>query len=188
MLFQVFPVILGFIFIASERANLITFLVAIIASFIVIIPNIDWKEFKMNKYSFMVLLSSTIKSGQIFIVLYFLTIVSPISFYFIESLLIIIISIFMIMIKSEFSEIKKITKKYAKLLFSANLVVIFSVLLVLTMYSSLGVVTTSLLSLLYLVFIYIFWYLLLKEIPSKKDVLIAIWVSICIVIWMLFKV
>lgn len=188
MLFQVFPVILGFIFIASERANLITFLVAIIASFIVILPNIDWKEFKMNKYSFMVLLSSTIKSGQLFVVLYFLTIVSPITFYFIESLFIIIISIIMILIKSEFNEVKKITKKYAKLLFSANLVVIFSILLVLTMYSSLGVVTTSLLSLLYLVFIYIFWYLLLKEIPSKKDVLIAIWVSICIVIWMLFKV
>jgi hypothetical protein len=36
MLFQVFPVIIGFIFIASERANLITFISAIIASIIVI--------------------------------------------------------------------------------------------------------------------------------------------------------
>jgi len=62
MLYQVFPVILGFVFIASERANLITFLVAILASFIVIIPSIDWKKFKMNKYSSMVLLSSIIKS------------------------------------------------------------------------------------------------------------------------------
>jgi hypothetical protein len=62
MLFQVFPVILGFIFIATERANLITFLSALTASFIVIIPNIDWKNFKMNKYSLMVLASSTIKS------------------------------------------------------------------------------------------------------------------------------
>lgn len=187
MLFQVFPIILWFIFIASERANLITFLVAIITSFIVIIPNIDFKNLKMNKYSSMVLLSSIIKSVQIFIILYFLTIISPISFYFVESLLIIIISIFMIFIKWEFSEIKKITKKYAKLLFSANFVAIISVLLVLTMYSSLWVVITSLLSLLYLVFIYMFWYIILKEIPSKKDVIIAILVSICIVIWYYFK-
>ena len=188
MLFQVFPIILGFIFIATERSNLVTFLVAIIASFIVIIPNIDFKNFKMNKYSTMVLLSSTIKSGQIFIVLYFLTIISPISFYFIESLLMIIISSFFILIKWEFSEIKQITKKYAKLLFSANLIAVISVLLVLTMYSTLWVVTTSLLSLLYLVFVYMFWYIILKEIPTKKDVVIAVLVSICIVVWMLFKV
>jgi hypothetical protein len=62
MLFQVFPVILGFIFITTERANIITFLSAITASLIVIIPNIDWKNFKMNKYSLMVLTSSIIKS------------------------------------------------------------------------------------------------------------------------------
>lgn len=187
MLFQVFPVILGFVFIASERANLITFLVAIVASFIVIIPNIEWKQFKMNKYSLMVLLSSTIKSWQIFIVLYFLTLFSPISFYFVESILIILISIFMILLKWEFSEIKKITKKYTKLLFSANLIAVISVLLVLTMYSTLWVVITSLLSLLYLVFVYMFWYIILKEIPTKKDVIIAILVSLCIIIWMLFK-
>ena len=94
----------------------------------------------------------------------------------------------MIFIKWEFSEIKKITKKYAKLLFSANFVAVISVLLVLTMYSTLWVVTTSLLSLLYLVFIYIFWYIILKEIPGKKDIIIAVLVSICIVVWVLFKV
>ncbi len=84
MLFQVFPVILGFTFIATERANVITFISAIVASFIVILPNIDFKNFKINKYSLMVLLSSIIKSWQIFIVLYFLTIVTPSNFYFIE--------------------------------------------------------------------------------------------------------
>ena len=188
MLFQVFPVILAFIFIASERANFITFLTAILASFIVIIPNIDFKNFKMDKYSAMVLLSSIIKSWQIFSVLYFITIISPSNFYFIESLFIIIISSFLILFKWEFSEIKKITKKYAKLLFSANIVGVSSILLALTMYSTLWVITTSLLSLLYLVFVYILGYFILKEIPSKKDVLITILVSTCILVGMLFKV
>jgi len=187
MLFQVFPIILWFVFISSERANVITFIIAIIASFIVILPNLDFKNFKLNKYSSMVLLSSIIKSWQIFIVLYFLTLLSPITFYFIESIFIICISIFMILFKWEFSEIKQITKKYAKLLFSANFIAVISVLLVLTMYSSLWVITTSLLSLLYLVFIYMFWYIILKEVPSKKDIIITILVSICIVIWVFFK-
>jgi hypothetical protein len=44
-----------------------------------------------------------------------------------------------------------------------------------------------LISLLYLVFVYIFGYFILKEIPEKKDIIIAIWVAICIFIWMIFK-
>lgn len=187
MLFQVFPVILGFIFIASERANLITFLTAILASVVVIIPNIDFKNFKMNKYSLMVLTSSIIKSAQVFAVLYFLTILSPSNFYFIESLLIIMISSFLIFVKGEFNEVKLISKKYAKLLFWANFVAIISILLSLTMYHSLWVVLTSLLSLLYLVFIYILGYFILKEKPTKKDVIITILVSILIIIWVIFK-
>jgi hypothetical protein len=102
MLFQVFPVIIGFIFIASERANLITFLSAITASIIVISTSIDYKNFKFNKYSLMVLTSSTIKSFQVFATLYFLTKFNPASFYFTETVLIIIFSIILILIKKEF--------------------------------------------------------------------------------------
>jgi hypothetical protein len=50
----------------------------------------------MNKYSLMVLTSSIIKSWQVFAVLYFLTLLNPASFYFIESILIIFISTFLI--------------------------------------------------------------------------------------------
>lgn len=187
MLFQVFPVIIWFIFIATERANIITFLSAIIASIIVIWTSIDYKNFKFNKYSLMVLLSSTIKSFQVFAVLYFLTKFNPASFYFTETMLIIIISILLIITKREFNQFKLLTKKYIKLLLFTNSVVVLSILLSLTMYSSLWVVLTSLLSLLYLVFIYILWYFILKEIPSKKDILVTILVAICIIIWVIFK-
>jgi len=187
MLFQVFPVILGFIFIASERANLITFITAILASLVVIIPNIDWNNFKMNKYSLMVLTSSIIKSAQVFAALYFLTILTPSNFYFLESILIIIISSFLIFFKKEFNEIKLLTKKYTKLLFANNFVAVISILLSLTMFKSLWVVLTSLLSLLYLIFIYILGYFILKEKPKKKDIIITFLVSILIIIWVFFK-
>ncbi len=187
MLFQVFPVIIWFIFIASEKANLITFLSAIIASLVVIWTSIDLKKFKISKYSLMVLISSCIKSVQVFAALYFLTLVSPASFYFTESLFILLYSIVLIGFKWEFMQIKLITKKYAKLLIITNTIVVISILLSLTMYSTLWVVTTSLLSLLYLVFIYILWYFVLKDIPSKKNILVTIFVAICIIIWVLFK-
>ncbi len=70
---------------------------------------------------------------------------------------------------------------------TTNSIVIVSILLSLTMYSSLWVVLTSLLSLLYLWFVYIISYFILKEIPSKKDVIVTIIVSIFIIIWIIFK-
>ncbi len=187
MLFQVFPIIIWFIFIATERANFITFLSAITASLVVIGTSIDYKKFKFNKYSLMVLISSTIKSFQVFAVLYFLTKFNPASFYFTETILVVTISVLLITIKKEFSEVKLLTIKYLKLLMLTNSIVIVSILLALTMYSTLWVVLTSLLSLLYLGFVYILGYFILKEIPSKKDILVTLFIAVCIITWVLFR-
>lgn len=188
MLFQVFPIIIGFIFIASERLNIITFITALIASIVVIWASIDYKNFKINKWCLMVLISSVIKSTQIFAIIYFLTILSPASLYFTESILVVIFSISLILIKKELTEIKLLTKKYTKLLISSNFIVVTSILLVLTLYNGLWVVATSLLSLLYLVFVYVLWYFILKEIPSKKDIFLTFFIAICVIIWMYAKV
>lgn len=187
MLFQVFPIIIWFIFITTERANIITFLSAITASAIVIATSIDYKKFKFNKYSLMVLTSSIIKSFQIFSVLYFITKFNPASFYFTETIIILGFSIILMFIKKEFSDIKLLTKKYIKLLMFTNTIIVIPILLTLTMYSKLWVVLTSLLSLLYLVFIYILSYFILKEIPNKKDIIVAILVTICIIVWVMYK-
>jgi len=187
MLFQVFPIIIGFIFIASERLNIITFFMATLAAMVVIWANIDFKNVKINKYSLMVLTSSIIKSVQIFAILYFLKFIEPASIYFIESVLIIFISSLLILIKKEFKEIKLISKKYFKLLLTSNVIVITSIMLSLTLYSTMWVVATSLISLLYLVFVYILWYFFLKDIPSKKDILITIFVVLCVITWLYFK-
>jgi len=188
MLFQVFPIIIGFIFIATERLNIITFLAAIAAAMVVIWANMDFKNIKINKYSLMILTSSIIKSIQIFAILYFLTFLSPGSIYFTESILIIFFAIALLLIKWEFGEFKLITKKYLALLLSSNIIVIVSILLSLTLYSTLWVVATSLISLLYLVFVYILWYLFLKDIPSKKDILVTIFVVFSVIVWIYFKV
>ncbi|MDD3144674.1 MAG: hypothetical protein PHV23_01025 [Candidatus Gracilibacteria bacterium] len=187
MLFQVFPIIIGFIFIASEKANFITFISALVASFIVILPNIKINSLKINKYCLMVLTSSIIKSFQVFSTIYFLTKLNSANFYLLESILVIIFSIILMLYKSEFGEFKKLEKSYVKLMMFVNSIVIVSILLALTMYSTLGIVTTSLLSLLYLIFVYIIGFFVLKEIPSKKDIVITVLVSLCIMIGMYFK-
>jgi len=85
----------------------------------------------------MVLASSTIKSFQVFAVIYFLTKFNPASFYFTETILIIIISLLLMVFKKEFSEVKLLTKKYIRLLMFTNSTVVVSILLALTMYSTL---------------------------------------------------
>lgn len=187
MLFQVFPIIFWFIFIASERINIITFIIALIASIVVILSSLDIKTLKINKYSLMVLLSSIIKSWTLFITIYFITILTPETLYLIESIAIIIISLILMFIKKEFWQFKLIKKDYFKLLNITNAIVVFSILIVLNMYLWLWVIMTSLFSLLYLAFVYIFWYIILKEIPNKKDILIAVFVVICVILGLYFK-
>ncbi len=187
MLFQVFPVIIWFIFIASERANVVTFLTALLASAIVIWTSIDYKNFKFNKYALMVLTSSVIKSFQVFAVLYFLTKLNPASFYFTETILVISFSIILLFLKKEFNEFRLLKKTYIKLLILTNSIGIGSILLALTMYSNLWIVLTSLLSLLYLAFIYVLSYFILWEKPSKKDIIVTLLVACCIIIWLIFK-
>ena len=112
MLVQVFPIIFWFIFLASERASLTTFIMALLASFIVIWASIDHKKLKINKYSLMVLFWSLIQSIQIFFIVYLLTKIGPTDLYFTESIILIIISVLFIFLKKEFGKIKFLTKKY----------------------------------------------------------------------------
>ncbi len=187
MLAQILPIIFWFIFIASERVNIITFIMALIASFIVIWTSIDLKKFKINKYSLLVSLSSVIKSIQLFFVVYLLTKLNPVTYYFTESLILIALAIFFAFLRNDFWKIKTFTKKYSLILVFTNVVIMFSVLLILFMFSSLWIVATSLISLLYLVFLYIFSFFILKEVPSKRDIIITLFVVICIIIWTYFK-
>lgn len=187
MLFQIFPIIIWFIFIVTERVNLITFLSAIAASLVVILTSINYKNFKINKYSLMVLLSSIIKSFQLFAMIYFLTKVNPITFYIMETILVLSFSFLLMFIKKEFNQVKLLTKKYTQLLLFTNSVVVVSILISLTLFSTLWIILTSLLSLTYLVFVYMLSYLILKEIPSKKDVLVTLFVVLCVIIWVIFR-
>jgi len=188
MLFQVFTIIIWFIFIATERANTITFMFAIIATLVVIAWSMQWKKVILNKYSAMIGLGSIIKSGQVFIMLYFIQILSPATFYTLESLIIIVASFALVIGRNQFAELWLLTKKYIWILLISNGVIICAILLSLGMYKNLWVVATSLISLSYLIFVYFFGYVLLKEIPKSKDIIVTFLVVICIIAGMMFKV
>mgnify|MGYP006939811500 CR=1 FL=1 len=187
MLFQIFPIIFWFAFIASERVNIVTFVMALIASFIVIGTSVDFKRFKINKYSAMVLLSSVIKSVQVFFILHLLTKLNPATLYFVETIVILIFAWLLLVTKSEFHQFKLLTKKYSKLLVLTNIIGLTSIILIFTLYTWLWLVATSLLSLLYLWFVYLFWFFILWDKPGNRDIIVTLLVSICIIVWMIFK-
>lgn len=187
MLSQVFPIIIWFIFIAQERLNILTFLMALLASSIVIFSNIDYQNFKINKYSMMILISSVIKSVQIFAIIYFLKFLSPEMLYFIECSLVIVVSSFFLIFKKQFWERKLISKDYFKLLVWWNMIALIGTILIFKMYAGKWIVFTSLMTLLYLAFVYMFGYILLKEIPKRKDVIVTLSVVVCIIVGLYFK-
>lgn len=173
MLNQIFPIIIWFMFVASERTSLSTFLIALIVSFFVIFLSVDFKNIRINNYSLMVLTSSLIKSVQVFAVLYFLKMLNPVWFFLFETLIVIIISIFLLFLRNERWEIKLITKAYAKIFFLSCFVSLVAILLNLTLYVNIWIIATSLLNLLYLVFVYILSYIFFWDKPSRKDVFLS---------------
>ncbi len=187
MLAQVFPIIFWFIFISSERENVITFISALIASFVVILTSIDYKNFKINKYSLMVLFVSILKALQIFAIVYLLKYFSSTDFYILESTTMVFFASILLFFKKDFYQIKNFNKKYIKLFLFANIIAASAILLNLVMFKNLWIILTSLIWLLYLIFVYMFSYFLLHEKIAKKDIIVSFVVAICIVIWIIFK-
>ncbi len=187
MLYQVLPPLISFIFIASEKNSPITFLASLFASIIIIYSSINFKTFTINKYSGMVLLSSIIKSVQMFYMIYLIQFLSQSTFYILESIFVVLIACFFSFRKNEFVWTKYYSWKYLITAFFWQAVILSSIVLSLTMFKTFWVILTSLIGLLYLVFAFLFSYIFLKESPWKKDVIVTSLVSVCIIIWVLFR-
>lgn len=173
MLSQIFPIVIGFIFLASERTSLATFFIALLTSFLVVWFSVDFGKIKINRYSMMVLTSSLIKSVQVFAVLYFLKILSPIWFFFFETIIVMFIATFLLFFNKQRWEIKLLTKDYVKLFLFSNSVAFIALMLNFTLYVEIWIVATSLLNMLYLVFVYVLSYLVFGDKPCRKDLFLS---------------
>jgi hypothetical protein len=178
---QAFVVIASF-FLLSESVSVITFGSALLAIFVVTFAGTNGLKLAFNRYCAMVFGASLIQALQILIVVRFVSLWGAAGFYYVESIAIVIISAFLIVFRGKFSEWKNMTPDYLKLQIFSNVVALAAVVLTLFFYGTLGIVVTSLVSFLYLAFLYAMNYALSREIPSKGDVLSTLAVLILIAV------
>ncbi len=167
---QAFVVIASF-FLLSESVSIITFGSALIAIFVVTLAGTDGLKFAFNRYCAMIFGASFIQALQVLIVVKFVGLWGAAGFYYVESMAIVAISVALIVTRGKFSEWKNMTSAYLKLQLFSNVIALAAVILTLFFYGTLGIVVTSLVSFLYLAFLYFINYVLSGESPSKKDVL-----------------
>lgn len=164
-------VVMASYFLLSESVSPITFFAALSAIVVVTFAGTGGLKLSFNRYCAMIFAASFIQALQILLVVRFVNLWGAAGFFFVESLAIAAISLILIFARGKFSEWKLMTPDYVKLQLSANVIALGATVLVLFFYGSLGVVVTSLVSFLYLAFLYVINYLAIKEIPSKFDVL-----------------
>ncbi len=178
---QAFVVIASF-FLLSESVSVITFGSALLAVFVVTFAGTNGLKFAFNRYCAMVFGASLIQALQILIVVRFVSLWGAAGFYYVESIAIVIVSAFLIVFRGKFSEWKNMTPGYLRLQIFSNVVALAAVVLTLFFYGTLGIVVTSLVSFLYLAFLYAMNYAFTREIPSNLDVLSTLAVLILIAV------
>lgn len=178
---QAFVVIASF-FLLSESVSAITFGSALLAIFVVTLAGTDGLKLAFNRYCAMIFGASLIQALQVLIVVRFVGLWGAAGFYYVESIAIVVISAMLIVARGKFSEWKNMTPDYLKLQVFSNVIALAAVVLTLFFYGTLGVVVTSLVSFLYLAFLYVINYVLSGESPSKKDVLSTMAVLILIAV------
>lgn len=164
-------VVMASYFLLAESVSPVTFFAALSAIVVVTFAGTGGLKISFNRYCGMIFAASLIQALQILLVVRFVKLWGAAGFFFVESLAIAAVSLVLIFARGKFSEWKLMTREYVKLQLSANVVALGATVLALFFYGSLGVVVTSLVSFLYLAFLYVINYLATREIPSKSDVL-----------------
>lgn len=178
---QAFVVVASFLLI-GDSVSVATFLASLAAITVVTFAGSGGFRISFNRYCAMIFGASFIQALQILLVVRFVKLWGAAGFYYLESVAIVLVSAALVVFRGKFSEWKAMTPEYLRLQIFSNVVALAAVVLTLFFYGSLGVVMTSLVSFLYLGFLYGVNYLASKEIPSKSDVLSTLAVLILIAV------
>lgn len=171
-----FVILLAFILYASERQTPSNILIAaVIASLALIFSHIKSHHLAFNKYALAAIFGSLFFAVDLALSKFLLPFYSPLSLYFIRS--IIILAICMLVFKPKFSNANPKTWKFISA--TGIIWVIYRGILYYS-YTAKGVIFTTLLFLLTPIFIYIFSYIYLKEKPTWRNIIASIIILLCV--------
>lgn len=170
------------------NTSVFTLIITLITIIVIIWFNIDYKNFKLPKFLWLVVFINLIWAIVAILENVMLKITNVQTFFALNDLIkVIFVSISIaFLFKNEALQIFKQTRNFYFFRFWAWIFWWINFLITLFLISELWIVTTILLSFLWMVFKLIFSYFLLKEIPWKKDIILAFIVATLIWIWYYF--
>ncbi len=179
----VFATILGFTFFANN--TLITFLTSLFAGAVLIIGSTDFKKFKINKYCMAIMLVGFLTSLRFIVFGYVLLRFSELTSLFFSMLMSFVIIFVVVLFKKEMPMIAKSPWKLNKFIFAEWLYWTMANLIILYLIKNTGIVQTVLVSMTFMAVSLGLSYIYFKDIPTKKDIVVTLIISACIVFWVM---
>jgi len=168
-------------------ASLIAVGVSILVIIITILFSIDFKKFELPKNIKKILFVQVLITLETLLTWYFLKDLADKDYFVVYQIVIVIMLLFPLLFNKLFGAVKKMGKSflwYGSLSATANNI---SFLLYLFLVSEFGVVISMLLSFLGDGITILFWFLFLKEKPSKKEVLLIVLTTLLVGVGFYFK-
>lgn len=177
----IFTVIFGFLFFSNVSIS--SFIFVLIAWIILVLWSMDFKNFKFNRYSLVILISSLLFALKSNLIAYLLISITPLDSLFYWNVFAFLIALFLIFIKNEFSKsFKKTNNKILFFISTENMIRLLVWFVYAYLISEVWIVETTLLGLLTIFSNMALAYFVFKEVPEKKDCLIAFLVITCVVL------
>ncbi len=179
----IFTVILGFLFFSWVSTS--SFIFVLLAWFILFLWSIDYKNFKVNKYSSVVTIWSFLFAIKSNLIAYLLVDIAftPLDSIFYSSIFAFLIALIIIFLKKElFRTFKKSNNKIFLFISTENIIRFLVWYVYAYLINDIWIVRTTLLWLLTVFSNMTFAYFVFKEVPAKKDYIIAFLVITCVVL------
>jgi len=182
---SIFVIIISF-FLFSD-VSIITLIITLLAIIIITLFSIDFKKLVLPKNIKLIFLLHIIWSIKLLTLWYILIKITNFDYFSIFTFFFSIITLIVFIIKKYYKQFNKWNKEFYKYRFSASIAWTFWELMSLFIIAELWLILATLLWFLWLASTLILWYFILKDKPSKKDILLAVIILILISIWYYFK-
>lgn len=176
----IFTVVFGFLFFSN--VSLSSFIFVLIAWFILVLWSLDFKNIKFNKYALAVILWSLVYAIKSNLIAYLLFSITPLDSLFYWNIFAFLTIFSIILFKKEFRKSLWWTDKKMVFFMNSESITRLSVWYIYAyLVSEIWIIQTTLLWLLTIFSNMTFAYIVFKEVPAKKDYIVAFLVILCIV-------
>jgi len=183
---RIFLIIISFFI--FKNASIISFWIALLATIVLTLFTIDFKNFRMPKNFGLILLNNSLSTAKVLTIWWLFTKnITSITYYSYNTILYTLVLLIPLLKAKQFKELKLWSKAYYSYRFWAAIIGQIAAIVSFFLLEKLWIIVSNLLSFLTLWATLLFSYLFLWDKPSKKDIASAVIISILVSVGYYFK-